>query len=257
MREIERAFRSIREASRHEDDILGFVVTGSRGKDFANQWSDYDFAIFVADDARPKYESLYADLPPGGRLYIFTLDSFAARLTWRGPRHWERYTWAHLTVENDRSGGEIQRLLDEVSHVPVEHVEAQIRGSLRWYFNQVYHSLKNLRAGDTIGHRLEAAEGIRPFLEAVFCLHDRRLAPYYKYLRWELETYPLYKLSLSADELLDSLLRILETGDWHSQQRLLREGRRAFTSAGYGDYFEWNMARFSLNYENEAKSTGV
>ena len=248
MKEIEQAFQAIWEASRRNDDILGFVVTGSRGKGFANQWSDYDFAIFVKDEALEKYQKRYEDLPAGGRLYIVTLDSFKTRLRWRGPRHWERYTWAHLTVEHDRSGGEIKRLLDEVSHVPLEHVDDQIQGSLRKYFNQVYHSLKNLRAGDTIGHRLEAAEGIRPFLEAVFCLHDRRLAPYYKYLRWELETRPLYRLNLSADELLGSLLQIVETGDWRTQQRLLREAKRVFTAAGYGAFFDWKMARFSLNY---------
>lgn len=248
MKEIKQAFQAIREASRRNDDILGFVVTGSRGKGFANQWSDYDFAIFVKDEALEKYQKKYENLPEGGRLYIFTLDSFKERLSWRSPRHWERYTWAHLTVEHDRTGGQIKRLLDEVSHVPPEHVEGQIWGSLRFYFNQVYHSLKNLRAGNMIGYRLEAAREIRPFLDAVFCLHDRRLAPYYKYLRWELETRPLYRLNLSADELLDSLLQILESGDWRTQQRLLREARRVFTEAGYGEYFDWKMARFSLDF---------
>ena len=64
-----------------------------------------------------------------------------------------------------------------------------------------------------IGYRFEAAEGIRPFLEALFCLHDRRLVPYYKYLAWELKTYALYKLNLTGDELLHCLTKILESGD--------------------------------------------
>lgn len=252
MQTIKQSFLAIREASRRNDDILGFVVTGSRGKGFANRWSDYDFAIFVADDALEKYRKQYKDLPEDGRLYIFTLNSFKARLTWRGPLHWERYTWARLSVENDRTGGEIQMLLDEAASVPIEHVEDHIRQSLRFYFNQVYHSLKNLRAGNVIGHRLEAAESIRPFLDAVFCLHDRRLRPYYKYLRWELETYPLDKFNLSADELLHCLTQILETGDWHTQQKLLREAQRMFTLGGYGRYFSmWKMIRFSLNFSHE------
>ena len=32
---------------------------------------------------------------------------------------------------------------------------------------------------------------MNPFFDAVFALHDGRLRPYYKYLRWELETWPL------------------------------------------------------------------
>ena len=244
-------FSEIRESSQYNEDILGFVVTGSRGKGFENAWSDYDFAIFVSDTALEKFEEKYKDLPPGGRLYIFTLDSFKTRATWKSNRHWERYTWAHLTVENDRSGGEIKKLLDEKSKVPENIAEDHMRQSLRWYFNQVYHSLKNLRAGNMIGYHMEAAEGIRPFLEAIFCLHNRRLVPYYKYLRWELETYPLNKLNLSADELLQDITRILDNGDYRTQQKLLRETHRIFTVEGYGEYFEWSMPIFALNFQLE------
>ncbi len=90
--------------------------------------------------------------------------------------------------------------------------------------------------------------GERPFLEAIFCLHDRRLVPYYKHLQWELETYPFTKLALSADELLHSLTQILETGDWRTQQKLLRVAQKAFVAEGYGDFFDWKMARFSLDF---------
>lgn len=72
--------QTIREASRRNDGKLGFVVTGSRGKGLANQWSDYDFAIFVKDDALQKYQHRYENLPAGGRLYIFTLDSLVYEL---------------------------------------------------------------------------------------------------------------------------------------------------------------------------------
>jgi len=245
---IEQAFEDIRQASYDHDDILGFVVTGSRGKGFANQWSDYDFAIFVADSALAHYEQAYRDLPPGGRLYILTLDGFRRRVAWQGPRDWERYTWAHLTVENDRTGGEIQKLLDETGHVPPEYAETHIRGSLRYFFNQVYHSIKNLRNGNVIGHRLEAAAGIRPFLEAVFCAHNRRLVPYYKYLRWELETWPLTKLNQSADELLPCLMRVLGTGDYRAQQTLLAEAKRLFTDEGWGPFFDTKYVKESLAF---------
>jgi hypothetical protein len=248
MATIEQVFGQIREASRQNEDILGFVLTGSRGKGFENEWSDYDFAIFVTDESLEKYQHEYRVLPPGGRLYIFTLDSFKARAAWGGTRQWERYTWAHLTVENDRSGGEIKKLLDEKARVPADHAEAHIRHSLRWFLNQVHHAIKNHRAGNAVGHRLEAVEAIRPFLSAVFCAHDRRLVPYYKYLQWELETFPLTQLSLSAGELLACFIRIMEKGDVPALQTLLKEAKWLFSAEEFAFLFELPMARSGLAY---------
>lgn len=210
-------FDEIRTASQEDKDILGFVVTGSRGKGFANQWSDYDCAVFVREEAIEKFKQQYADVPAGGCLYIFTLETFSARMVWKGLRQWERYTWAHLTVENDRTQGDIQQLLSEASHVPLEHATDHTRQSLRWFVNQTYHSLKNLRAGNIEGHRLEAAECVRPFFEAVFCLHDRR-------------------------------------GDYRVQQLLLREAKRVFSEEGFAPLFAWPMSRFCLDYSGESES---
>jgi predicted nucleotidyltransferase len=241
MENMAQVFHNLRSESRWNENILGFVVVGSRGRGFENPWSDYDFAVFVTQTAFDEFEEKYKNLPPGGRLYLFTIESFRERAAWNGHRHWERYTWAHLSVENDRTNGQIKRMADEKACVPEEIAEDHLRQSLRWYFNQVYHSLKNYRAGNQIGHRMEAAEGIRPFLEAVFCLHDRRLVPYYKYLRWELRHYPLNKLQISTDQLLASLSQILTTGDPRGQQKLFHEAQRMFTDEGYGEYFKWNM----------------
>ncbi len=36
------AFLNIREAAHQNEDILGFAVTGSRGKGFETPWSGYD-----------------------------------------------------------------------------------------------------------------------------------------------------------------------------------------------------------------------
>lgn len=172
------AYVNIRAAAQHNDDVLGFVLTGSRGKGFENQWSDYDFALFVTGEAFPKYEMLYHKCPPGAHLYLFTLDTFAAHAAWNSDMQWQRYTWAHCSVEFDRSDGKIQRLLDEKSRVPGEHVDEYVRFSLHWFVNQVYHSIKSLRAGNMSAYRLEAAECIRPFLQAMFGTHDRRLVLY-------------------------------------------------------------------------------
>ncbi len=214
------AYLNIRAAAQQNDDVLGFVLAGSRRKGFENQWSDYDFALFVTDEALPKYEMLYRERPSGAHLYLFTIDTFAAHAVWGGDMQWQRYTWAHCRVEFDRSHGKIQQLLDEKSRVPLEHIDEYIRFSLHWFVNQLYHSIKSLRVGNKSAYQLEAAECIRPFLQVIFGIHDRRLVPYYKYLRWELETYPLEQLRVPVDELLHDFERILQTGDYRTQQKL-------------------------------------
>ena len=248
MNAIEQAYDNIRRDAQQEESILGFVLTGSRGRGFENQWSDYDFAIFVEDAALDHYQQRYANLPSGAHLYIFTLDSFRQRAVWGSADAWERYTWAHLNVDYDRTGSEIQRLLDEKGRIPEAHVDDYLFHSLNHFLNQPYHSLKALRVGDTVGHRLEGAEMIRPFLQAVFAIHDRRIVPYYKYLRWEMETYPLHKLTLSVDELLACFYQILENGAYQAQQQLVHEAKAVFTNEGYGEMFEQYRARLVLNY---------
>ena len=74
----ERAYRESRETAERNDDVLAFVLTGSRARGFENRWSDYDYALFVNDDALPAYQTRFASRPAGGHRYLFTLPSFAA-----------------------------------------------------------------------------------------------------------------------------------------------------------------------------------
>jgi hypothetical protein len=227
----------IREVAKTNEEILGFVLTGSRGKGFENQWSDYDFAIFVKEEALEKYQEIYNDTPYGAHLYIFSLSTFESYAAWGSDQAWDRYTWAHLQVDFDRTDGELQRILDEKGRVPSEHVEGYIDYSLRYFINQVYHSFKCLRINNYVGYRFEAAEGVKPYLQAIFCLYDRRVSPFYKYLEWELENFPLEKLSFSGKELLEILQSIQDTGNYQGQQILLREAARIFKPEGFINAF--------------------
>jgi len=246
-------YEEIRETTARSEDVLGFVLGGSRGRGFETEHSDFDCALIVKDEALEEFQARFADLPDGIDLTIFTLDSFRDHAAWGSELAWDRYAWAHLKAELDKTNGEIQRLIDEKSRVPAEHAWRYIDGSLDWYVNQVYRSIKDLRVGDLVSHRLEAAESIRPLLQALFCLHDRRLVPYYKYLGWELTRYPLYKLSLSGDELLRRLLSILEDGDYAAQQELLREVERVFRAEGFHRVFDdWDgKDRWAMTFAPE------
>ena len=154
---------------------------------------------------------------------------------------WDKYTWAHSKLAFDRTGGQLKTLIDEMSLIPKEKQASYINDSLQYAINQLYHSIKCLRDRHDLAHRLEAAEGIKPFLQALFCLHDRRPAPFYKYLKWELEHYPLEKLSLSSEELISAITSILGSGDYQAQQMLYKKTEPLFLSKGYDSAFkEWN-----------------
>lgn len=251
---VKKAFLTIREAARVEDDILGFVITGSRGNGFDMPYSDYDFAIFVKDNALEKYRARYKKIPYGAHLYIFTTVTFEAHLAWDGARAWDKYTWAHLNVEFDRTDGKLKQMLDEMSRIPEAYVNSYIEFSLRYFINQIYHSVKCLRIGNQTGYRFEAAEGIKPFLQAVFCLHNRRPLALYKYLQWELEHYPLNKLSFSATELLEIIQSILDTGNYRAQQSLLREVERIFPAEGFSNALDdWDKGyKWAMNFKPDS-----
>jgi predicted nucleotidyltransferase len=232
------AFEELRRTAEGDPGVLGFVLAGSRGRGFAHEESDYDCALFVREERRAEFEHLRDALPRGVELRVFTPASFRAHAAWGSELTWDRYTWAHLRVEADRTGGELQRLLDEKARVPPEHLRGYVAGSLDGYLNQLFRSLKCLRAGDLACARLEAAGSVRPLLQALFAVHDRRLVPYYKYLAWELERFPLHRLELGGGELVRLLLAVQADADAAAQRRLYAAAERLFRVEGFGPVFD-------------------
>jgi hypothetical protein len=226
-----------------QDDpaILGMIVLGGRGKGMVNQYSDYDIAVIVQEQHCDAYRArLHAEYPKaaGFDLLVFSLDEFRNYAAWGTTDAGHRYAYAGVRATIDNTDGILQRLIDEKGVVPEDQAHQFIADSLDWYINQVYRSLKCLRAGNMVGFRLEASESIRPLLQAMFCFHERRLLPYYKYLERELDTIPLGHFPWSDHEFIAKLLKILEDGDYAIQQELLREIRRIFRAAGYGEVFD-------------------
>jgi hypothetical protein len=226
-----------------DEGILGLIVGGSRGKGFGSDGSDYDVTVVVSDAREDGLRASVRDISAGNDFDVFTVDQFAKHARWGTPAAAHRYNYAHLRVELDRTGGELQRLVDEKGRVPESEVRGHIEASLDWFINQVYRSLKAARLGNRVGRRLEAAEGIRGYLQACFALHEGRLLPYYKYLEWELDRAPLDRLERPTDELLGLVFRVLDQGDPGAQQTLLRTAESTFRPRGYGPVFDsWGEA---------------
>jgi hypothetical protein len=231
---------------RAEEDpaVLAFWLGGSRGMGKPTRFSDYDVGIIVAEDAyQPFCRDLgfegpfQADWRPGVDLMVRTLPMFEAFAAWGTDEAPYRYAFAHLKALVDKTGW-AQPLIDAKACVPTDAVAGFIEASLDHALNQAYRGLKCLRDGDPAASRLEAAQGIYPFLDAVFALHGGRLRPYFKYLSWELDAFPLDRLASDGATLMDRLAAVLSPDGAASLSGLLAAVEAPFRAAGHDHAFD-------------------
>ena len=125
-----------------------------------------------------------------------------------------------------------------MAKVPKKHLSKFIADSLDAYINYLYRSLKCIRDGNIEAARLEAAFSIPAFLNVIFAIHNGRLRPYYKYLKWELVKFPLTKIPMSAEEIVNNLMKILDNADYKAQQNFLKITEDILRKEGFGHVFE-------------------
>lgn len=221
-----------------DPDVLGLVLSGSQVHDgMPTVHSDHDLHVVLRErDASPlseldRFRSAHLDL------VVVTLAEFRRRGLPGDPAAFSRYSYVHARVLLDRLDGEIATVLDRKRALDPDEAHTAVAGYLDAYVNQTYRSLKSYRDGrDAMGH-LDAAESVPYALEVLFALH-RRVRPYNKYLRWELERQPLGEDRWSAGRLLPLLRRILADGDPHTQRALFGDIARAARAAGHGEVLD-------------------
>jgi len=214
-------FEKLKEEAETDSDILGFFLSGSRGKGFGGESSDYDIVMIVKDDKTQFYEEKFSAVEDKEiDLTVFSYSEFEHHAEWGGDKQWDRYNYAHCRALVDKNGT-IQTMIDEKGKVPEDELKHFIEGALDAYINYLFRSLKCHRDGNILGARLEATYSIPFMLDVVFAIHGRRLRPYYKYLEWELKTYQLEKLTMSPNEFMAGLAQILDDADPSIQQRYL------------------------------------
>jgi hypothetical protein len=225
------AYAELRALARRDPNVIGLFLGGSRGKGMSTEHSDYDVYLIVAKNIgeyRRKFPFRHGDDPEVIVLSLAELKRHAEPGT---DSDWNRYTFAHVTAELDKTG-EVQRLLDEKGSLPREAARATAADALDAYINQYYRSAKNRRAGDLLAARLDAAESVPYFLVTLFALHDR-VRPYNKFLRWELEQHPLPGDEWSAARLLP-LIEATAAGEPGAQRRLFGDLERLARERGHG-----------------------
>ncbi len=125
--------------------------------------------------------------------------------------------------------GGIARVLADKARLDADEAFTRAGDLLDAYANSLYRSVKNARDGQPLAARLDAADSVGFLLELLFTL-DRRPRPYNKYLRWELDRYPLPGWDTGG--LLGAVDRIAATGDVRAQQRLFARVEAAVRGPG-------------------------
>jgi hypothetical protein len=162
--------------------VLGVVLTGSRARGLATEWSDYDVTVVVAEQAEPwRHDSRTSTLDR----VVCTAAALADTSV-----GWKRYAFRGAKVLLDRLDGGVAALVEKQASLTPEEAVGRARAALDAYVNQLYRCVKSRREGRIDAARLDEMESVPWLLESVFALHGR-LRPYNKYLDWELEAFPL------------------------------------------------------------------
>jgi predicted nucleotidyltransferase len=249
-------FQILLREAREDPQIVGLILTGSRGKGFGSETSDFDVLLVVRPEVLETYRSRFSEDETweGFDWWVTSLPELEPiAATWGEPLAWEtlcneRYSFADVSVLVDKTG-RVQELVGEKGFIPEERRLPIVRTALGAYTNSLYRSLKCLSNGNGLGARMEAADAIGHALTAIFALEGRH-RPYYGYLARELEARPLPDFPLPNDDLLVMIDTILTSADPEMQQRLLAIvdslGRRAGCDEVFdewGDRYEW-MQRY-------------
>ncbi|HEY1041406.1 MAG TPA: nucleotidyltransferase domain-containing protein [Candidatus Paceibacterota bacterium] len=235
---MEQKFNLLLEEVKNDPNILGFWLSGSRGKGLITEKSDYDCVILVKDEVFTDYREKFKEREDENfEFFIKTMQTFQDQTKWGSDQRWNRYSYTHVKPLVDKTEGEIEKLFAEVSVIPPDKIKEVVSGYLDAYINQIYRSLKCLRDGNLIASHLEASESVSFLISALFGL-EGRLKPYYKYIQWELKNYPLKDLPWSTDEFLEKVIRILSSGDKSTQQEVLKSIEPIFRENNYGGVFD-------------------
>ena len=226
------AYRALLQSARADPNVLGIILSGSRGAGRASVHSDHDVIVVVRDSVVTRYCRRFARPSPGLDIRVGGVSSFYQGADRRPQTEGYGPSFAHIKVPIDKSG-RIAKVAREKARVPRNRVRSYTAVQLDGYANELLRSLKCFRDGNTLAGHLEATRSLPYLFEALFG-SEGRWAPYAKYLEWELREFPLRNSPQPTDQLLRLVRRILRNGDVRSQRALYLATDRTFRLRGYG-----------------------
>lgn len=228
-------YDTLLQAASADGRVIGLVLTGSRGRDaFVRPESDWDVRLVVRDEAIEECEEIY-ETPHGSpvEVAVYSLADYEAAGAIGSPNQWDRYSYAHAQVVLDKLDGRLRAMVAEKGVLPADAAYEIAERALDGYINSYYRSAKNLLDGLVVESHLDAVESISPFLDALFAFYER-VRPFNKFLRWELERFPLPGEVWTAERLLPRLQAIAAAADVRDQQSLFRDVEQLARERGSG-----------------------
>jgi hypothetical protein len=227
-------YDNLLEVARSDARVIGFVLTGSRGRDaFVRAESDWDVRLVVRDDALEVCAATYQTAHGSAvEVVVFSLTGFEREGAIGSSSQWDRYSYRHAQVVLDKLDGRISQMVAEKGVLPSEAAQQIAERALDSYVNSYYRSAKNRRSGLIAEAHLDAVESISPLLDALFAFQER-VRPFNKFLRWELEKFPLPGDLWSAERLLARLQTVAATAAIDEQQSLFRDVEQLARSHGF------------------------
>lgn len=229
--------RKLLDQTAHDAGVLGVLLTGSQARpDMATPNSDVDVFVIVSSESRSRWQGFHSDALDVAVYEKTDLSSTALPRTdidsW-----WQRYAFAHATLLQDKSHGEIAELVEAQATLTPAESHIIVEDFLDGYLNFAYRSLKSFRDGRALQAHLDAVESLGYALATIFAL-EGRIRPYNKYLPWELARYPLAEPAWDESTLLPLLQTIVASGDAPAQRELSRSVRRVARKLGHGDVID-------------------
>ena len=108
-------YRRLVERAEADDDVLGLVLTGSRGRGpFARDDSDWDVRLVVRDEKHAAGTDRYGT-PHGSpvEVVVLSLSGFQGVGAVGSETEWDRYSYVHAQVAVDRLDGGIETLVSQ------------------------------------------------------------------------------------------------------------------------------------------------
>ncbi|HYC83079.1 MAG TPA: nucleotidyltransferase domain-containing protein [Candidatus Paceibacterota bacterium] len=234
------------ESLRRDKRVLAALLAGSRAKGLQTEDSDLDLYVVFKDGVsqaylswfRAKYYGLFFHLRLDlSNKALLALDEFEEFAQIGSEYAWDRYNVARAKIEFDKSEGmRVANLLKEKRALNQEERDKVVHEHLPDYLSVAYRSARNRRQGDALASLLDASESIQHLLWSLFALH-RRVKPFSKYLRWELENFPLEGLPWDTDAFF-RLIQDALAGSPAAQKELYVYTESLARTEGYGKYYD-------------------